>query len=118
MKKVNEKLPKNVCVQVFDIKDFPILLEKLCDMWTGIVTPSQNEDEKIAWAMPYLKYDIEETHYLIWFFIGNGEPDIVKEVKQFLEDEKELENEDSGNIHFNRYIRDKIRYTYFNDISN
>ena len=103
--KVNNEVPDNVCVHIYGIKAFPMFLDKISNLWTGIVTPNQDSKEPIDWIISYFKYELEgKPYYLIWFFDNNenhtitDEDKVIKEVKQFLEDEKELENEDSGNI--------------------
>lgn len=91
---INGKLPDNVCVMIYGITAFNIFLEKLGDLWTGVVLPKQKADEQVKWSLAYLEYQKEgETCYLIWFFEGNcleqkpaSEKAILKEIKKFLKD--------------------------------
>lgn len=97
--KLNNDLPENVCVHVYGITAFPTYLEKLSDLWTGIVTPKDvKDDDVMPWIMSYLSYEKEgETYYLIWFFNNGDYPEphptdydlIEKEIRQFLKDEEE-----------------------------
>ena len=93
LKELNKRLPKNVCIQLYEFFMFPILLPKLKDLWTGIVAPTKDENEPLEWTMAYLNYQVEgEDYYLLWFFFDEGKVsriDIENEVKKFLEDEKD-----------------------------
>ena len=96
--KLNNNLPDNVCVHVYGMTAFPTYLEKLTDLWTGIVTPTCKDEDVIPWIMPYLTYEHDgKTCYLIWFFNNGDYPEphptdyvlIEKEIRQFLKDEEE-----------------------------
>lgn len=108
---LNEKLPDNVWVHEFGMKQFQPMLRKMDNLWTGIVLPKDiKEDDFIPWCMAYLNYEIDgKNKYLIWFFDNCDYPTphvtdrkiIYKEVMQFLKDEEEIrkiQNEDSSNI--------------------
>lgn len=88
---INKKLPDNVCVQLYKMEDFAVLLPKLSDLWTGIITPKFEMDEIVPWVMSYLTYEIDkENHYLLWIFGDSLEvSEILKEINQFMKDEKE-----------------------------
>ena len=69
LQKVNSMLPNNVCLQIYDMAEFPLFLGKLTDIWTGVILPKQEETEKISWVMSYLQYQNNNKDcYLIWFF--------------------------------------------------
>ena len=90
LQKVNSMLPNNVCLQIYDMAEFPLFLGKLTDIWTGVILPKQEETEKISWVMSYLQYQNNNKDcYLIWFFT-NQESDeklIISEVKKFLSED-------------------------------
>lgn len=96
---INKELPDSVCVQVYGMAAFPTMLSKLSDLWTGVIMPKGlKEEDKLPWCIAYFQYQIEsEVSYLIWFF-DNSDPlpaddnKIIKEVKQFLGDQKEERN--------------------------
>lgn len=94
---INKKLPENVCCQVLSLAEFKPLIEKLKNLWTGIITPTfKNEKEEVKWVMPYLKYNVEgKDHYLIWMFLRADlkEEEIIAEIKQFLKDDEGEVNE-------------------------
>lgn len=95
---VNESLPENVCVMIYGLTVFPMFLEKLNDLWTGVILPKgYEEDDVLPWCMAYLKYEKHNKDcYLIWFFDNVNFPIskvvddslFIKEIKQFLKDEE------------------------------
>ena len=107
---LNNKLPDNVWVHEFGMKQFQPMLHKMDGLWTGVVLPKGiKEDEYIPWCMAYLNYEVEgEDKYLLWFFDNNeidhhvtNHEQVYKEIMQFLKDEEEIrkiQNEDSSNI--------------------
>ena len=88
---LNEKLPDNVCVTLLGIHDFHCMLEKLSDIWTGVITPNYENLDYIPWVFAYLLADFEDTkNYIIWFFNYDlEEQQIVEEIEHFLSDERE-----------------------------
>lgn len=94
---LNEKLPDNVWVHEFGMKQFEPMLNKLDGLWTEVILPKTEEDEYVPWCMAYTKYTIDNTDkYLIWFF-DNNEIDhhvtnhdmVYREIIQFLEENNE-----------------------------
>ena len=85
---INSKLPKNYCVQIHEFSDFPVLIEKLSDLWSGIIIPQQDPEDTMKWAFSYFEYTLNNKKcYLIWFFVNEemSDEEILKEVKVFLE---------------------------------
>ena len=96
---LNEKLPDNVWVHEFGMKQFQPMLNKLNDLWTGVVLPKGiKDDEYIPWCMAYTQYTAgNEQRYLLWFFDNNemthhitDHDSVYREVMQFLKDEEEI----------------------------
>lgn len=96
---LNNKLPDNVWVHEFGMKQFQPMSHRLDGIWTGVVIPKNiKEDKYIPWCMAYLNYQVEEQDkYLIWFFDNNeidhhvtNHEQVYKEVIQFLKDEEEI----------------------------
>lgn len=82
LKKINDTLPDNVCVLIFGIAEFGILLPKLNSYWYQISIPEQKEDENIKWIIATAKYKIKRKPYYILYCFGNvKEADIREEIK-------------------------------------
>ena len=89
IKEINEKLPDNVYVQVYSMVDFPFILSRLNELWTGVTMPSGlTGNDALPWCMAYLQYQIEDKkNYLIWFFNnGINDEQIIKEIEEFLKE--------------------------------
>ena len=74
--KLNQELPKEVCLHLFPFKTFPTFMDKLTGVWDGIVTPQLAPQDKVPWIFASIKYfrDLEETEpaYIIWFFLNDS----------------------------------------------
>ena len=85
--KINKELPQNVCVHLYGITAFPILLEKLSSFWTEIRMPKRDSEDSVPWIIAYAEYLYDnETHYLFYVF-QDGELDVIEEINNILEGE-------------------------------
>lgn len=96
---LNSKLPENVCINMHDFSAFPIYLEKLTNVWTGIIMPDLKPDDRATWLFGFLRYFVDdEPYYILWFFVNDKavtDEVIIREVKLFLEN-NEGEDEDES----------------------
>ena len=96
---LNKSLPGNVCISLYDFKALPTFLEKLTNIWEGIIMPDLKPDDKATWLFGFFKYFVEEEpHFIIWFFVNDEaitDEVIIREVKLFLDNKEETGEDES-----------------------
>lgn len=77
---INKQLPHNICLLKFKISDFPILIEKLSDMWEQIDVDGEDE---IKYIIAQTLYNIgEEERKLIYLF--SNEEVSLNDIKDYI----------------------------------
>lgn len=95
--KLNNKLPDNVCVNLYSISAFITYMEKMSHMWYAILTPELQPTDEVTWILGYMKQYVEERpYYILWLFINNTVTDdeIIEEIEKFLGND--VGDEDEG----------------------
>lgn len=85
--KLNNRLPDNVCVNLYSISAFITYMEKMSYMWYAILTPELQPTDEVTWILGYMKQYVEERpYYTLWLFINNTVTDdeIIEEIEKFL----------------------------------
>ena len=68
--KLNNRLPDNVCVNLYSISAFITYMEKMSHMWYAILTPELQPTDEVTWILGYMKQYVEERpYYILWLFI-------------------------------------------------
>ena len=90
---LNNELPDNICINLLDMSALPTYLEKLSNIWQGIIMPDLKPKAKATWLLGFIKYEIDEKPmYVIWFFLNDNfmtNQEIIKEIEQFIQNDTE-----------------------------